>query len=89
MTFVGVSTDEWYEYTVNVLDKNTGCLTMHTPCAIVNIDRDPGIILYMHPANERRCYDVMSSLIGWAHAQSNPLGSTTDFTEDVGYSWIK
>ena len=31
-----------------------------------------GIILYMHPANERQCYIVMLSLIGWAHTQSDP-----------------
>ena len=31
-----------------------------------------GIILYMHPANERRRYIVTSSLIGWAHAQNDP-----------------
>ena len=32
----------------------------------------PGIILRMHPANERRRYIVMSSLIGWVHMQNNP-----------------
>ena len=26
-------------------------------------------ILWMHPANERRRYNVTSSLIGWAHSQ--------------------
>ena len=31
-----------------------------------------GIILCMHPANERRCYNVTSSLIGWVHAHNNP-----------------
>ena len=31
-----------------------------------------GIILYMHPANERRCYIVTSSLIGWVHTQNDP-----------------
>ena len=30
------------------------------------------INLCMRPANERRRYNVMSSLIGWAHAQNNP-----------------
>ena len=29
----------------------------------------PGIILCMRPANERRRYNVTSSLIGWAHTQ--------------------
>ena len=31
-----------------------------------------GIILWMRPANERRRYNVTSSLIGWAHTQNNP-----------------
>ena len=31
-----------------------------------------GIILGMGSANERRCYIVMSSLIGWAHTQNDP-----------------
>ena len=31
-----------------------------------------GIILCMRPANEKRFYDVTSSLIGWAHIQNNP-----------------
>ena len=31
-----------------------------------------GIILCMHPANERWSYIVMLSLIGWAHAQKDP-----------------
>ena len=31
-----------------------------------------GIILCMPPANERRRYNVTSSLIGWVHTQNNP-----------------
>ena len=31
-----------------------------------------GIILCMHPTNESQSYIVMSSLIGWAHAQNYP-----------------
>ena len=31
-----------------------------------------GIILCMHPANERQHCNVTSSLIGWAHAQNDP-----------------
>ena len=30
------------------------------------------IILCMCPANERRCYNITSSLIGWAHTQNDP-----------------
>ena len=29
------------------------------------------VILYMHPANERRRYNVTSSLIGWMHTQND------------------
>ena len=32
----------------------------------------PGIILCIHPANERWRYIVTSSPIGWAHIQNNP-----------------
>ena len=31
-----------------------------------------GIILYMRPGNERRCYIVTPYLIGWAHTQNDP-----------------
>ena len=31
-----------------------------------------GIILCVHPANERLCYIVTSSLIGLAHTQNDP-----------------
>ena len=33
---------------------------------------EPGLILCMHSANERRRYTVTPSLIGWAHTQNNP-----------------
>ena len=38
----------------------------------------PGIILWMSPANERRCYRyiVMLSLIGWAHIWNDPVLGT-------------
>ena len=36
------------------------------------MDPLPGIILGMDAANERRRYNVTSSLIGWAHAQNDP-----------------
>ena len=35
-------------------------------------ERFAGIILWMHPANERWCYTVSSSLIGWVHTQNDP-----------------
>ena len=32
----------------------------------------PRIILCIHPANERWCYIVTSSTIGWSHTQNDP-----------------
>ena len=37
---------------------------------------DTGIILCMHPANERRRYIVTSPLIGWVHTQNEPWDVT-------------
>ena len=37
-----------------------------------------GIVLYMPPANERRCYIVTSSLIGWVHIQNKPSVCISD-----------
>ena len=33
--------------------------------------------MFMHPANERWCYIVTSSLIGWAHTQNDPCVCNT------------
>ena len=38
-----------------------------TKWSLYNMVNSPGIILCMHPANERWRYIVRSSLIGWAH----------------------
>ena len=35
-----------------------------------------GTILCVLPANERQCYNVTSSFIGWAHAQKDPRSSS-------------
>ena len=42
-----------------------------------------GIILWMRPTNERQRYNVMSSLIGWAHLQNDPW---CIFKQTPGYS---
>ena len=39
-----------------------------------NLLMDTGIILCVHPANERWRYSVAPSLIGWAHTQNDPYG---------------
>ena len=54
---------------------------LHTWVAMVN----PGFMLFTHPANERRCCIVTSSLIGWMHTQDDPceshyLGSLPKYT---------
>ena len=38
---------------------------------LLSICKYSGIILCMRPANERRCDNVTSSLIGWVHSQNN------------------
>ena len=47
--------------------RHTKCYTPYPAIA-----GDPGIILWMRPANERRRYNVTSSLIGWEHSQNDP-----------------
>ena len=56
----------WYTETITfrhvfVMHKNTFTLV------------SAGIFLYLCPANERRRYNVMSSLIGLAHTQNDPV----------------
>ena len=46
-------------------NKHYICIDVLKNCVIYC---DTGIIFCMHPVNERRCYIVTSSLIGWAHA---------------------
>ena len=41
-------------------------------CCGFSAAKSPGIILCMRQANERRCYNVTSSLIGWVHTQKDP-----------------
>ena len=40
-----------------------------------------GIILCMHPSNDRLCYNITSSLIGWAHSQNDPRSARIYFPE--------
>ena len=35
-------------------------------------------IIFMLPANEKRCYIVMPSLIGWVHTQNDPCSPEMD-----------
>ena len=44
----------------------------------------PEILLWMHPANERRRYNVTSSLIGWAHSQNAPCITCSLWGESTG-----
>ena len=47
----------------------------------------PGIILWMHPANEKQRYIVTSPLIGWPHTQNDPCVCTTISMENT-YDFI-
>ena len=51
--------------------------------------RYSGITFCMCPANERWGYIVMSSLIGWAHAQNEPwiLRNATHHKSNIGNIW--
>ena len=40
---------------------------------------EPGIMLCMRPANERRRYNVTSFLIGWSHTQNDPCKMRMNF----------
>ena len=45
---------------------------MHASCKVfLKLYLSTGIILRMRPANERRRYNVTSSLIDWAHTQND------------------
>ena len=46
--------------------------TLYSKSSQLVADGPTGIILRIHPANERRRYIVMSSLIGWAHVRNDP-----------------
>ena len=51
----------------------------------------PGIILCIHPANDRWCYSVTSSLIGWVHTQNdicNPVISMSLSTRWCMIWWV-
>ena len=75
-----VRLDNWLIYWSNELCVIKPFLTTDTTSRL-NIENmmflmphliSPGIILCMHPANERRRYIVTSSLIGWVHTQNDP-----------------
>ena len=51
-----------------------------------NITSNARIIVWMFPANERRCYNVTSSLIGWVHYQNDPCGCYQHFWTTREYS---
>ena len=36
----------------------------------------PGLILGLQPANERRCYFVTTSLIGWVQTYNHPCDTS-------------
>ena len=47
----------------------------------------PGIVLCMHPANNRRCYNVTSSLIGCSHTHNDPCKTHISISLSTMMSW--
>ena len=39
--------------------------------------------MFMCPANERWCYIVMSSLIGWAHILNDPCETISNSSQNI------
>ena len=54
-------------------------------CCVVTYNRG---ILCMHPANERWCYLVTSSPIGWAHTQNDPWFDTYFGRQSIFFAWL-
>ena len=44
-----------------------------------------GLILGLHPANERRRYKVTPSLIGWEQTENQPCNISVQSIQDIGY----
>ena len=65
-------------YGIFLVSSDTDFCTFH--CYTVIDTRYLGIILYMCPANERWCYIVTSSDIGWTHTQNDPWEPTSQLT---------
>ena len=69
--------------TANALELHLSCtkLSMYDECVSLRYKETnikagfwytiKGVILCIRPANERWCYNVTSSLIGWVHTQNN------------------
>ena len=48
------------------------------------LPKSAGIVLCTQPANERPCYSVASSLIGWVHTQNDPwISDFEDFSSNI------
>ena len=63
-------------------------LDMYSNCSWLQVSdfQSAGIILCMGSANERRRYNVTSSLIGWVHSQNDPW--VWEQPPSCQYDWI-
>ena len=61
---------------INACHRDFVCCVLFTSESKIGVDPEgvttAGVILCMRPANERRRYNVTSSLIDWVHAQNDP-----------------
>ena len=75
---LGLSVKYWWnKWTGSFLVKAIACCLFGTKAS--------WIILGTCPANKRWCYNVTSSLIGWAHKQNDPRGIMTLINADLWY----
>ena len=63
-------------------------INVHLTCNCHYFDIIPGIILCMHPANERWHYTVTPSLIGWVQIQNDPWYTYIPFLQDFAKSFL-
>ena len=89
-----VDQDLWHHIYGNELKLILSLLLVYNTCAV------PGIILCMRPANEKRRYIVIFSLIGWVHTQNDPCNADELYLRKTsqlpqckwsgpeGYGWI-
>ena len=66
-----VCPDVWFSIPNVLMVVRVKRLQAGAPSSLRWVVPDSGIILYMHPAYERRRYNVASSLIGWMHTQND------------------
>ena len=72
MSHTWTTSGGWPDRNIGMMnDSNLHFIIHHDLCVLQGqeVPCNQGSFLWMHPANERQCYNVTLSLIGWAHSQ--------------------